>query len=283
MKLNVILITYNQQDYIRQTLESILMQTTDFDYNIIVADDCSPDSTLNIIKEYAKKSEIEFIFLKNEKNLGYTENYKRAFAACNAEYIAIMEGDDYWSSPLHLQKHVDFLEQHKECSMSFNRHERLFVDKGYNDIPEWSYPDDYRLITTNEIALGNQIGNLSCCVIRNRKIEDKVFEGYFFADWLLGMYLGMFGPLAQQKEVTSAYRVHDNGQWSRMSEEEQYLTILKMIEAYDPILDYKYTDEFNLFKKRININLYGDKSLKGRLKKIIPNAILNKYRKLRYE
>ena len=120
MKLNIILITYNQQNYIRQTVESILMQTTDFDFNIVVADDCSPDSTLDIIKEYVEESKIEFVFLKNEKNLGYTENYKRAFAACNAEYIAIMEGDDYWTSPLHLQKHVDFLDLHKEYSMSFS-------------------------------------------------------------------------------------------------------------------------------------------------------------------
>lgn len=283
MKLNVLLITYKQEDYIRQTLESILMQKTDFLFNIVVADDCSPDSTLDIIKEYQTKSDIEFVFLPSEKNLGYTENYKRAFAACEAEYVAIMEGDDYWTSPYHLQKHVDFLDLHQECSMSFNRHDRLFIDRGYNDIPEWSADGDFRLITTNEMALGNQIGNLSCCVVRNRKIEDKIFEGYFFADWLLGMYLGMFGPLAQQKEVTSAYRVHDNGQWSRMSEQEQLQTLLKMINEYDPLLDYKYTDEFNLYKKRININLHGDKSLKGRLKSLIPDTILEKYRRIRYE
>lgn len=283
MKLSVILITYKQEDYIRQTVESILMQETNFDFNIVVADDCSPDSTLEIIKEYAEKSDIEFKILENTANLGYVKNYKRAFAACDAEYIAIMEGDDYWTSPLHLQKHVDFLDAHKECTMSFNRHERLFVDKGYNDIPEWKSGEEYRLITSNEMALGNQIGNLSCCVTRNIEIEPKVFEAYFFADWLLGMYLGMFGPLAQQKEVTSAYRVHDNGQWSRMSEKEQYLTMLKMIDAYDPILNFKYTNEFNLYKKRININLYGDKSLKGRIKNLIPNCIMQTYRKLRYE
>lgn len=283
MKLNVLLITYKQEDYIRQTLESILMQKTDFLFNIVVADDCSPDSTLDIIKEYEPTSDIEFVFLPSEKNLGYTENYKRAFTACEAEYVAIMEGDDYWTSPYHLQKHIDFLDLHQECSMSFNRHDRLFIDRGYNDIPEWNADGDFRLIITNEMALGNQIGNLSCCVIRNRKIEDKIFEGYFFADWLLGMYLGMFGPLAQQKEVTSAYRVHDNGQWSRMSEQEQLQTLLKMIDEYDPLLDYKYTDEFNLYKKRININLHGDKSLKGRLKSLIPDTILEKYRRIRYE
>lgn len=283
MKLNVILITYRQEDYIRQTLDSILMQQTDFRYNIVVADDCSPDTTLRIIEEYAERSNVEFIFLRNEKNLGYTENYKRAFAACTAPYIAIMEGDDYWTSPQHLQHHVDFLDAHPDCSISFNRHERLFVDKGYTDIPAWSEQEDYRLITTNQLALGNQIGNLSCCVLRNRKIEDKIFEAYFFADWLLGMYLGMYGTLAQQKKVTSAYRVHDNGQWSRMGEEEQYHTLLKMISEYDSLLDYKYTDEFKLYTKRININLYGDKSLKGRLKKLIPNCIMKKYRKLRYE
>lgn len=283
MKLSVILITYKQEDYIRQTLESILIQHTDFTFNIVVADDCSPDSTLSIIKEYIPTTNIEFVVLPSDVNLGYTENYKRAFAACTGKYIAIMEGDDYWTSQLHLQKHVDFLDKHPECVMSFNRHERLFVDQGYNDIPEWTYTESYRLITPNEMVLGNQIGNLSCCVFRNIPIEDKIFEAYFFADWLLGIYLGMFGLLAQQEEVTSAYRVHDNGQWSRMSEVEQYQTLIKMIDNYDPILNYKYTDEFNLYKKRININLYGDKSLKGRIKKILPESIMKIYRKRQYE
>lgn len=283
MKLNVILITYKQEDYIRQTIESILMQKTNFEFNIVVADDCSPDSTLEIIREYAQDTLINFEFLPNSENLGYVKNYKRAFTACKAKYIAIIEGDDYWTSPLHLQKHIDFLDSHQDCTMSFNRHERLFVDKGYNDIPEWNYEENYRSITSNEMALGNQIGNLSCCVLRNIEIEEAVFDAYFFADWLLGMYLGMFGYLAQQKDVTSAYRVHDNGQWSRMSEKEQYITILKMIDVYNPILKYKYNDEFSLYKKRININLYGDKSLRGRIKNLIPNFIMQTYRKLRYE
>lgn len=124
MKANIILITYNQEKDIRQALESILMQKRTFDFNIIVADDCSTDTTLQIISEYAEKSDIEFIFLPQTSNLGYIKNYQRAFAACNRDYIAIMEGDDYWLSPSHLENHIRFLANHPECSMSYNRHLR---------------------------------------------------------------------------------------------------------------------------------------------------------------
>lgn len=281
-RLNVILISYNQEDYIEQALNSILMQKTDFSFNVIVADDASTDNTLRKIKSTATNSAVEFVYLDYSKNLGFIKNYKRAFACCDAEYIAILEGDDYWTSCYHLQNHVDFLDQHKDFVLSFNRHDRIFVDKGYNDIPEWNVTGSYETIESSELALGNRIGNLSCCVLRNKPLSDQLFETNYFADWLLGLYLGTFGKLALQKEVTSAYRVHSNGQWSRMSEQEQYLSMLKMIDVFDPLLNFRYNKEFSLYKKRINIHLYGDKSVKGKIKKLLPKSVYNKYKKWRY-
>lgn len=283
VKVNIILITYNQEDFVKQATKSILEQETNFKFDIVVADDMSTDQTKSIIKELATTSEIDFHFLETNKNIGYTQNYKKAFAYCSAPYIAIMEGDDYWTSSNHLQNHIDFLEAHPNCMMSFNRHERIFVDKGYNDIPQWSIVDDFKMINPKDLALGNLIGNLSCCVFRNIKVKSEIFDSIFFADWLLGLYLGLSGDLAQQKDVTSAYRVHDNGQWSRMSETEQYHTLLKMIDCYNPLLDYVYNDEFTLYRKRINVHLYGDKTLKGRIKNMLPKSIYKKYKKWRYE
>ena len=120
MKVNVILITYNHSQYIRQTLESILVQEISHEVEIIVADDCSPDNTVDIIREYQDKTSFTFTFLEERQNLGYIRNYQRAFAACTGDYVAIMEGDDYWHKPNHLQNHIDYLEKYPESSMSFN-------------------------------------------------------------------------------------------------------------------------------------------------------------------
>jgi len=277
MKTNVILITYNHAAYIRQTLESILMQETKHDVEIIVADDCSTDNTVNIIKEYEDKTPFTFTYLKKEHNVGYNKNYQQAFATCSGEYIAIMEGDDYWIKPNHLQNHINFLEKLPESSMSYNRHLRLFEDQKREEIFHWEGTEDYEFVTTEQLAMGNRIGNLSCCVFRGehiRNLDSKLFD-MEIADWMIGMYMGQFGPLLYLKEVTTAYRIHDNGQWSRMTEREQFMRIIELINLYNKYFDYKYTEWFTKHKRRLEILLYGDKSLKGRIKGITPEFIRN--------
>lgn len=282
MKINVILITYNHAAYIREALESILMQEVSADVEIIVADDCSPDNTVGIIKEYEDKTSFKFTYLNHPHNLGYVRNYQQAFKSCSGDFVAIMEGDDYWIKTSHLQYHIDFLEKYSECSMSFNRHLRLFVDQGREEIFEWDSVNDYEQVTTTQLALGNRIGNLSCCVFRGEhitKLDQKLFD-MEIADWMLGMYMGQFAPLLYLKDVTSAYRIHDNGQWSKMDERAQCQRIIELINEYDKYFDFKYTNAFTKYKRRLEILLYGDKSLKGRLKSIAPSFIRSIYRKI---
>lgn len=282
MKTNVILITYNHSQCIAQAIESILMQKTTHDVSIIVADDCSTDDTLSIIEGYSKNSPFEFLFLEKTSNLGLAKNYQRAYAACDGDYVAIMEGDDYWVQPDHIQQHADFLENHPECSMSFNRHLRVFVDQNREEVFDWTTNNDFEYLTTEQLALGNRIGNLSCCVFRGeliRKLDKKLFE-MNVADWMMGMYMGLFGSIVYLKKVTSAYRIHDNGQWSRMTEKEQSEKVIEAINLYNDFFDYKYNDAFSTHKRRLEAVLYGDKSMKGRLKSITPAFLRRLYRKI---
>jgi len=282
MKVNVILITYNHSRYIRQTLESILMQRTDCEVEIIVADDASTDDTVSIIKEYSDRSLFSFTFLPKDTNMGYVKNYQRAFKACKGDYIAILEGDDYWTSPYHIQKHVNFLDEHRECAMSYNRHVRYWVDENRFEVFEWDEKENYKYITSQRLVLENCIGNFSCCMFRGeliRELKPELFD-LNFADWLMGIIMGQYGFLAYQKEVTSTYRIHNKGQWSHMSGEEQAKKIIEMIEVYDAFLDYKYTKEFTKHKQRLEICLYGNKSVKGNIKKITPEFIRKAYRNI---
>lgn len=282
MKINVILITYNHSQYIRQTLESILMQKTSAQVELIVADDCSPDDTVDIIKSYENSTSFSFTYLPKEKNMGYIRNYQRAFAACTGDYVAIMEGDDYWLEPNHLQNHIDHLEQVPHASMSYNRHLRLFVDQNREEIFDWSSSISYEQVTTSDLTLGNRIGNLSCCVFRGKFIQNidaRLFD-LEIADWMLGMYMGQFGPLLYLKDVTSVYRIHDKGQWSQMNEKAADLKVIELIEEYDKYFDYKYTDTFSKHKRRLEILHFGDKSLRGRIKSITPQFVRTLFRKI---
>src|SRR5690349_4970838 len=97
MKINVIVTTYNHEKYIAQCLESILEQKGDFEIEVIVGDDCSTDGTRKIVEGFGARHPNIISVLPKGENLGITKNLKRCLDACTGEYIAICEGDDYWT------------------------------------------------------------------------------------------------------------------------------------------------------------------------------------------
>lgn len=114
MKLTVAILTYNQEQYICEALDSVLMQEVNFDYEIVVGDDCSKDSTPAILQEYAARYSGKFNLILNTENVGISKNYQNVLYACQGEYIALLEGDDYWTDKTKLQKSVDFLDAHPD-------------------------------------------------------------------------------------------------------------------------------------------------------------------------
>lgn len=104
----IISLTYNHEKYIAQALESILMQKVNFTYEIVVGEDCSKDRTREILIQYAEKHPDKFHLLLHEKNIGAAKNQNKVFENCKGKYIAMLEGDDYWTDPYKLQKQVDF-------------------------------------------------------------------------------------------------------------------------------------------------------------------------------
>lgn len=114
MLLSIGILTYNQSAYLRQCLDSVLMQLADFDFEIVVGDDASSDGTQDILREYKAKYPDKFVLLLGEKNEGISMNYMKVLSACRGKYIALCEGDDYWTDATKLQKQVDFLETHPD-------------------------------------------------------------------------------------------------------------------------------------------------------------------------
>lgn len=252
MKLDIILITYNQEQYISQAIESILLQRVndDVQVRVIVADDCSIDDTLDIIKSYESKSPFPFLFLENNQNLGISKNYQRAFATCDGDYIAILEGDDYWSSPDHLEQHIRFLDAHHECSMSMNNITYMKQESSKIFAPFWNYTDDvYYVDTKKQIVEGNQLGNLSACVFRNACIQALPQSLYDIpiADWMLGVMLSQQGLLAILKESTSVYRTNENSQWASLSKKKQYKQLLELAKLYDEYQDSRCHEYWKQF------------------------------------
>lgn len=117
MKISILVVTYNQEKYIQQCLDSILMQQIDFEYEVIIGDDCSTDNTAAICDLYAEKYS-NFHVYHYPKNLGHVKNWEFCLNHCKGEYIAILEGDDYWLDTNKLQKQVDYLDSHSEVALT---------------------------------------------------------------------------------------------------------------------------------------------------------------------
>ena len=111
---SIVTIAYNLENYLAEAIESVLMQNVNFSYELVIGEDCSKDNTLQIAMDYQSRYPDRIRVLKREKNLGLTPNCVDTHNHCRGKYIALLDGDDYWTDKNKLQKQVDFMELHPE-------------------------------------------------------------------------------------------------------------------------------------------------------------------------
>lgn len=273
--LDVILITYNQSKYIEETVRSILSQRTKFQFRVLVADDCSKDDTVEKIRRLSEETDIPFVFLKNDCNLGIMKNYQRSFAACTAEFTAILEGDDIWTDPLRLQKHVDFLQQHLECSMSFNRYiVKNFEEGTFHMQPRFSAEDErkpFRYVSGHDLAYDNLIGNFSTSVYRTaclHALPEQLFDMKAY-DWLTNILISKMGCIGCLMGASSIYRIHANGVWSGQSRKEQLTGLVATIDEYNRYTNYEFSGGFTAHRERVLADLSA-LEIEEKMEKIVP-------------
>lgn len=220
ISLDILLVTYNQEQYIQQALDGVLMQrvSPDVQVRIIVADDCSKDNTLAYIREtlgtkakLASGNEAEVVYLSTEHNLGIAGNYKRAIAATTGDCVAILEGDDYWTDAYRLQKHIDYLSTHTDCVMTANDYMEYSQEQ-----EEWMWkPVNRKYLLLCEMIANYCLANLSARVYRGnvlRGVGEKVFEYgerqfHEATDVYITFEVLRHGYGAVLDEVMSVYRV----------------------------------------------------------------------------
>jgi glycosyltransferase involved in cell wall biosynthesis len=156
LRLSICVVTYNHEKYIAQALDSFLMQETDFAFQVIVGDDCSTDNTPNIIRQYALKYPDIIKPILREKNVGAINNSLDVYDNAKTEYVAICDGDDYWTDSKKLQKQVDFLDKNKSFSTCFHL-TSIVYENGYksNIYPSKSVIKGRRNFTLEELAFEN--------------------------------------------------------------------------------------------------------------------------------
>lgn len=208
-------ITYNQEKYIRDALEGFVMQKTTFPFVAIVHDDASTDGTATIIREYAQKYpdiiipiiETENQYSKHDGSLGRI--MKQACENTGAKYIAMCEGDDYWTDPNKLQKQVNFLESHPEYSLCFHNAITLMMDNSCNkEIYNITGTREY---TASEILEKWTIPTASVVFRRDKILTDPIrFNPRFkYGDNVLFLTAAQYGKLYGINEFMSVYRKNE--------------------------------------------------------------------------
>ena len=260
-------LVYNHELYLRECLNGFVMQKTSFKFEAIVHDDASTDGSAAIIREYAEKYpdiikpiyEEENQYSKHDGSLAKIMN-----DALNGKYIALCEGDDYWTDPLKLQKQVDFLESHKAYSMCFHKAKVIReegIDKHAN---EGLYQNLEQREYSGEEILANWTVPTASTLYRNIKRDNFPEDTRFiYGDIILFLWLCDQGKIYCLDEVMSVYRINVNGAAQKKVPFDVYFNHHKAIEEH---YDHKYR---TVFSKLIGIKcalrfIYG-KSGKERL------------------
>lgn len=208
-------LAYNHEKFIRQSLDGLVSQKTDFNYEVVIHDDASTDNTVSIIKEYEAKFPdiIKPIF---EKENMYKKNQAKMRQIITehltGKYIAFCECDDYWSSPDKLQKQINFLETHPDYSMCFHSAKKQYEC----DTTSWLRCEDIedRDYTATEVFV-NWIVPTASIVCRREAIdyrskmkgEDRILNG----DITIILSSAMVGKIRGMHDQMSVYRVQSGG------------------------------------------------------------------------
>ncbi len=208
---SIVTISYNQENYIKDALESFVTQKTKFPFEAIIADDCSTDQTPEIIQDYANRYPDIITPILRQKNIGVQANLFDAMQKATGKYIALCEGDDYWTEHDKLQLQVDFMEGHPDHNICFHT-VRVFFEG--NVEPEYLYPGDQekKNMTTNELLVRNFIQTNSV-MYRTRSYDELPQENMMPIDWYLHLLHAYDGKIGYIDRVMSAYRRHPGGIW----------------------------------------------------------------------
>lgn len=244
---SIFMLTYNQEQFIEQTIESILLQKTNFTFQLVIGEDCSTDTTRIICEKYAHDYGDKIKLLPSPKqNIGLIANYMRTISACDGKYIAICDGDDYWIDEYKLQKQVDFLDKNPEYSIVYTAVKRLYADGKMMDS---TYTINNKIVDFDDLIFDNFIHSVTA-MFRNIQTKENNIPSWIsnfpFGDWQTYLWILKDGSKIHfMADVTAVYRMNIGVSSTYMKKNSVFIEILIHI------LEHVYRDEDFIHKKEI--------------------------------
>jgi glycosyltransferase involved in cell wall biosynthesis len=219
---SALIVTYNHERFVRQALDSALLQRLPQPFEILVSEDCSTDGTRAIVHEYAERHPQLIRLLLSEQNLHSNEVVARGFRAARGRYVALLDGDDYWTSDDKLRAQVEFLEARPDLTICF--HNVQVVDEHSQSMGRlWTAPGQPELSGLHELLRGNPIAASSVVYRRAAVAELPAWYERFFpvTDWPLHVLYAREGRIGYLDRTLGAYRLHSGGLYSTLGEREK--------------------------------------------------------------
>lgn len=237
---SICMITYNHEPYIIQSITSIIEQKCNFDFELVIGEDFSTDNTRKICEEFATRySQIRL--LPTNVNLGVMPNFIRTLKSCKGKYIALCEGDDYWTNPSKLQKQVNFLEANCEFSLCFHDAVVIHDDKSKE---AYNFCENLGKSTFNikDVIKSWFIPTASIVFHKDKLFPipswmSKIYNG----DYSLQLLLALKGDFYFIKDVMCVYRKNSIGSLSSTySNYKIYVKQLQLLNYFNRHTNYKY-------------------------------------------
>lgn len=232
MKVSVLMLAFNHEPFIEQAMLSALGQETDFDFELVVGEDNSTDNTRLIIDRICLSFPNKIRVISSENNVGAQANFRRTLLSCSGEYIAFLEGDDFWTDSFKLRKQVAFLEANPDFALCCTDVDALLPDgTTFSMRPQVSYS---RSEFTIEDVITENIACTCSMVVRQSAVSSlpSEFAVLKMGDWPTWVLASQYGKLKFLSDVTAKYRIHANGAWGMVPRIDQYREILAAYIAF---------------------------------------------------
>jgi len=244
------MLAYNHEKHIAQAIEGVVMQKANFPFELVIGEDKSTDNTAGIINEYAVKYPEIIKVLSHNSNLGAFQNTIKTIQECKGKYLALCEGDDYWTDPFKLQKQVDFLESHPDFSVCF--HNTKIYYETENRFSDYDFVKNIPEITDiNYLARGNYIPTQTVMYRSNDNVvRELLLVNTSMTDYPLAMLHAKYGKIKKFHETMSVYRVHEGGCYKGM-DINNMPNSLRMLEDMFPLFEKETVDVMMLHYSQI--------------------------------
>jgi glycosyltransferase involved in cell wall biosynthesis len=233
IKVSVLMLAYNQEQYIDEAIRSVVLQQTSFPFELIIGNDASKDHTLDRCKAWKEKYPHQIVLLNNTENLGLARNFIHTYEQAKGEYIAICEADDFWTDRRKLQIQADFMDAHKEYSMCFHRVVNFYEADGSKSL---SNGGQKQIVNIRDIALCNTITNVAIFYRRGLfgPLPDWMTEVTSY-DFVMHMLNAQYGDVYYMKRVMAVYRKLGTSIWTGGGRQKQSMISMK---NRDLLIDY---------------------------------------------